>query len=98
MATFRQIGRAAADDRRAPPRIEIACDIRALTQTQIAIWDGRTAEKVDKKTGEITEGEDWVWLPRSQLSAADDGVWPPEPRTTRKISMPEWLAKDRGLI
>jgi hypothetical protein len=53
---------------------------------------------VDKKTGEITEGEDWVWLPRSQLSAADDGVWPPEPRTTRKISMPEWLAKDRGLI
>lgn len=32
--------------------------------------------------------EDWVWLPKSQVQRDGDNVF----------TMPEWLAKDKGLI
>jgi len=41
--------------------------------------------------GEIdpkTNREIWVWLPTSQIEDNGDGTW----------AMPEWLAKDKGLI
>ena len=34
------------------------------------------------------DGTVMVWLPRSQVEIGDDGT----------IAMPEWLAKDKGLI
>lgn len=40
--------------------------------------------------GEIDENdrEIWIWLPLSQIEINDDGT----------VSMPEWLAHDKGLI
>ena len=32
--------------------------------------------------------EKWFWLPKSQVEVNDDGT----------VTMPEWLAKDKGLI
>lgn len=37
---------------------------------------------------QIYDGERTVWLPRSQIEIGDDGT----------IAMPEWLARDKGLI
>ena len=34
------------------------------------------------------DGSVTVWLPRSQIEIGDDGT----------VAMPEWLAKDKGLI
>lgn len=37
---------------------------------------------------ETGEKDDGVWLPKSQIEINDDGT----------ISLPEWLAMDKGLI
>lgn len=36
----------------------------------------------------IFDGDKTVWLPKSQVEVNDDGTF----------AMPEWLAKDKGLI
>lgn len=41
-----------------------------------------------EKAVQVYDGRVTVWLPRSQIEIADDGT----------IAMPEWLAKDKGLI
>jgi len=44
----------------------------------------------------VTDGsrEDGVWLPKSQISLDFDV----EPGDGAEITMPEWLARDKGLI
>lgn len=37
---------------------------------------------------EHDDREKWFWLPRSQVTVNEDGT----------VTMPEWLAKERGLI
>lgn len=39
--------------------------------------------ELDDKDKEI-----WIWVPTSQIEDNGDGTW----------AMPEWLAKDKGLI
>lgn len=56
----------------------------------VAFWDGVTF------TDDGRAREKWVWLPRSQIS------WEPIPGAIRggtvEVTMPEWLAMDKGLI
>lgn len=62
--------------------IDIACVIRAEREKSVAVADGTT------ETHEGREREVWFWLPRSQIEINDDGT----------VTMPEWLARDKGLI
>ena len=41
-----------------------------------------------EKAIQFYDGNVTVWLPRSQIEIGDDGT----------VAMPEWLAKDKGLI
>lgn len=66
--------------------IDITCDIISETDKGIQIWDG-TMEVVDT-AGMKTRQRKYVWLPKSQVEINGDGT----------ITMPEWLAQDKGLI
>ncbi len=64
--------------------VDIACEIRSniASKQAIAIADG-TMEK-----SEHGEREKWFWLPRSQVEINPDGT----------VTIPEWLAIDKGLV
>lgn len=47
--------------------------------------DGETQTE---KAVQFFDGSKTVWLPRSQIEINDDGT----------VTMPEWLAMDKGLI
>lgn len=69
--------------------IDIACKVVRETEKGIAIADGTTEQHTDPKTGEITEREKWTWLPKSQVEVnTDEGT----------VTMPEWLATEKGLV
>lgn len=65
--------------------IEIACEVRAEREKAIAVADGTMEPRDDGRKG---EREKWFWLPRSQVEVNQDGT----------VTMPEWLAKEKGLI
>lgn len=64
--------------------VDIACEIRSddPKKKAIAVADG-TTEKIDDR-----EREKWFWLPRSEIEINPDGT----------VTMPEWLALEKGLI
>lgn len=62
--------------------VDIACEIVSKREKAIAVADG-TTETVDG-----AERVKWFWLPRSQIEVNDDGT----------VTMPEWLATEKGLI
>ncbi len=64
--------------------VDIACEIRddKPSRKSIAIADGST------ETFEGLEREKWFWLPRSQVEINSDGT----------VTMPEWLAIEKGLV
>ena len=68
--------------------IEIACAVRRKTEKAIGVADGTTEEVSDERTGELREREKLFWLPLSQVADTGDGT----------VTMPEWLAKDKGLL
>ncbi len=62
--------------------VDIECTIATERDLSIAVADG---------TMEPYEGGErlkWVWLPKSQIEINGDGT----------VTMPEWLAKEKGLI
>lgn len=70
--------------------VDIACEIRQddPTKKAIAVADGTMEEVVDQRTGEVTEREKWFWLPRSQIEIDGEGT----------VTLPDWLAREKGLI
>lgn len=60
--------------------VDVDCEVRKETPTQIAVWAGAK----DKQGKEV-----WAWLPRSQCEIDD---------AAGTVTMPEWLAIDRGLV
>jgi len=84
---------------RAARQTEISGIVRKLLPASVVIADGTTGEKIDPETGEILKTERRVQLPRSQI--AFEGLMPgdqPEIGKVYTIRLPEWLARDRGLI
>lgn len=69
--------------------VEIACRIMQETEKAIAIADGTTEPAPG---GGGRERQKWFWLPLSQIEIdrQRDG--------TAIVTMPEWLALERGLI
>ena len=62
--------------------IDVACEIRRETDKAVAVADGTA--NMDLGDGK----EKLFWLPKSQIEINDDGT----------ITMPEGLAKEKGLI
>ena len=74
----------------AQEQIEIECQIQQDREKAIAITDGTTEEATNAK-GETYKRLKWIWLPKSQVTLVPNGKnW--------IVKMPEWLAKDKGLI
>ena len=55
---------------------------------EVAIWDGTM--RVDD--GPYKGREKWAWLPRSEVELE------PQPDGTFIVTMPEWLAVEKGLV
>lgn len=65
--------------------IRVFAEMRTVREKTIAIWIGRY---------NTMREEEWVWLPRSEVR------WRylnPDLRKRCVVTMPEWLADDRGL-
>jgi hypothetical protein len=62
--------------------IDITCRVISEREKAIAIVNG-TMETVGPY-----EREKWFWLPRAEIEINDDGT----------ITLPEWLAREKGLI
>jgi len=63
--------------------VDISAEKRHEKELAIAIWQGEY-----EKTPSGRDKEKWIWLPKSQIEDNGDGTF----------TMPEWLAKDKGLI
>ena len=62
--------------------VNITCEVVARREKSIAVADG-TTEKYQGR-----EKLKWFWLPLSVTQENDDGT----------VTIPEWLAQERGLI
>ena len=62
--------------------IEIACEVRLVTDAAIKIYDGARE----------------AWIPKSQVSDWTDGPDDAPGVGTTSIFIPEWLAIDKGLV
>lgn len=63
--------------------IDIECEYRYATESAIAIYDGQ-----------LKDGQEvWIWLPKSQIEFQQH---PPSLRIT--VTLPEWLAIEKGLV
>ena len=74
---------------------DVAVTVRQVREKAIAVADGTTHEHTDDRTGEITQRETWYFLPKSVIEvdpedyAVGDSV---------VVTVPEWLAMDKGMI
>jgi hypothetical protein len=73
-----------SDQARKSDLVDIACEVRRDRpgDKSIAVADG------SRETVNGREREKWFFLPRAEIEVNDDGT----------VTMPEWLAYDRGLI
>lgn len=62
--------------------IEIAVEVRAVTDKAIQVYDGKTE----------------TWVPKSQISNWCDGPDEAPGTDTTPIFIPEWLATAKGLL
>lgn len=69
--------------------VDISCRV-AEREKSIAITDG-TIERVEADGGG-KEREKWFWLPLSQIEVEE------MPDGSAIVTMPEWLATEKGLI
>ena len=77
--------------------IEITAEIRHTTERGIALYQGATHDVTDERTGEVKERDHFVWLPKSQVTITREWRGRDGERMA-EIGVPEWLAKDKGLI
>ena len=63
--------------------VDIACQIRETRDMSVAVADGSLQED-----GKYAGREKWFWLPMSQIEINDNGT----------VTMPEWLAAEKGLL
>ena len=63
--------------------VDVECVVRMRREKAIAVADGTMLDK-----GTRHEREKYFWLPLSQCQENDDGT----------VTMPEWLALEKGLI
>jgi hypothetical protein len=67
--------------------IDIACKVVRESEKAVAVVDG-TTEMITDKHGKMRTREKFFWLPKSLIEVNDDGT----------VTMPVWLATERGLV
>lgn len=78
---------------------EVACVVRRVRADSIAVADGTMLKVVDERTGQQKLREQWFFLPRSQVTIEGlDDLDALEPGQPVVVHLPEWLARNRGLI
>lgn len=77
--------------------ITITAEIRQGTERGLAIFQGHRHEVMDERTGELVERDHFVWLPKRQVTITREWRGKGNERLA-EIEMPEWLAKERGLV
>jgi hypothetical protein len=75
--------------------VELSVIVRQVREKSIALADGETEDVTNPVTGEITQRERWIWCPKSQVQRPAPAA---KPGDVESVIVPEWLAKDRGLI
>lgn len=92
------VGHLARDVARPAAWVEATVYVRRETTSGKAwlVWDGVSKETVpDTRYGGHREREKWAVLPKSMVRRPA----PAEKRSAAEtVELPEWLAKDRGLI
>ena len=102
MPSAKEIGRRAAEMERKQPspnngatmypfRLRIAR--RERDKLAIAFTDGTMQEVEDRIGGGTYHREKWLWLPKSRILIEDEDkdCW-------CTVHVPEWLAKEKGLL
>lgn len=79
------------------PTITITAEIRHTTERGIAIFQGDRHEMMDERTGELVERDHFVWLPKAQVTICREMRGKGGERIA-EIELPEWLARERGLV
>lgn len=64
---------------------DIACHVRQVREKAIAVADGTMDGDREK----------WFWLPLSQIEVDPEDY---EPGDAITVTLPEWLAMDKGLV
>jgi hypothetical protein len=68
--------------------VDVECVVRRETEKGLAVADGST-ETITMAGGRKVTREKMVWLPKALVEVnADDGT----------VTMPEWLAVEKGLV
>lgn len=70
--------------------VDVSLEPRMVRGKAQAFWQGDYKEN---DGGKPDAQEEWVWLPLSQIEVTEVTDSP-----LVEVSMPEWLAKDKGLI
>ena len=66
-------------------------------EIEVVIVDETNAAYVIANPDEDVEWRNWIWLPKRQVTLEDPYVGAPTHQTTM-VTMPEWLAMEKGLI
>jgi hypothetical protein len=74
---------------------DVAVTVRQIREKAIAVADGTTKEWMDPDTGVVSEKEAWYWLPKSQIEVDPEDY---EAGDAVTVTLPEWLATDKGLL
>ena len=74
---------------------DIACTVRQIRDKAIAVADGTTEDVTDQTTGVVTQRDKWFWLAKSLIEVDPEDY---EVGDTVTVTMPEWVATDKGLI
>lgn len=77
--------------------ITITAEIRRTTERGLALFQGERREVMDERTGELTMRDEFVWLAKSQATIRREWSGPKGERLA-EIELPEWVAKERGLV
>lgn len=76
--------------------VEVTVFVRRISGKAMAVWDGvGRDDTVDPRDGRPVSRERWAWLPLSLVTRPAPSADPARPET---IEVPEWLAKERGLV
>lgn len=69
-----------------------ASDTREARKSNLVDLDLNYCGQTSKAVGVKASGSEWIWLPKSQIEFEMTGTG------TVRVTLPSWLAKEKGLV